>query len=232
MVTLKDAKSVTDVIVESLQPVFVVVFGSVARKGCGSDLDLLIVFDGNTNETKKIDLLLHNKLQRFFKSFPIDRYIIPISSFRHYFSKGSPFLWLIVKEGKCLYMKDLLKEWMNQAKEELKTAEYLLQGDFFKGACYHSQQSVEKSIKSVLLNKGWELEKTHSVERLKSISEDYNLHLNISDEEVIFIDSIYKGRCPGEVGLLPLGEPTKADAERAIQTAKRIWTFAKTSVSG
>jgi hypothetical protein len=38
-------------------------------------------------------------------------------------------------------------------------------------------------------------------------------------EEIQYIDSIYRGRYPGEAGLLPLGEPDSKDADKAIAIA-------------
>ncbi|MBN2373757.1 HEPN domain-containing protein, partial [bacterium] len=70
--------------------------------------------------------------------------------------------------------------------------------------------------------KGWELEKIHSLERLIALAEDYNIKTGISDEEIIFIDSIYRSRYPGEAGLLPLGDPSESDAKKAVNIAKRI----------
>ena len=119
-------------------------------------------------------------------------------------------------------MKDIVAEWVKQAEEDLKVAEYLLDGGYFRSACFHSQQSVEKSIKAGLLKEGWELEKIHTIRRLISICKGYNIHVDIADEEITFIDSIYKGRYPAETGLLPLGEPSKKDAEKVLGIAKRI----------
>ncbi len=75
----------------------------------------------------------------------------------------------------------------------------------------------------MLLNRGWELEKTHSIDRLISIGEDYKVKVDISDEEIVFIDSIYRGRYPFDAGLLPLGAPSEEDAQRAVNLAKRIF---------
>ena len=119
-------------------------------------------------------------------------------------------------------MKDAVKEWLAHTEEELNMAVYLLDGKFFKGSCYHSQQCVEKAIKTMLLNRGWELEKTHSIDRLISIGEDYKVKVDISDEEIVFIDSIYRSRDPFDAGLLPLGAPSEEDAKRAVNIAKRI----------
>jgi len=45
----------------------------------------------------------------------------------------------------------------------------------------------------------------------------WNVSLSIDDS--VFLNSIYKGRYPTEEGLLPMGMPTKEDAERAQKAA-------------
>jgi HEPN domain-containing protein len=100
-------------------------------------------------------------------------------------------------------------------------ADYLLRGGFHKGCCYHAQQAIGKGVKARLLAKGWELEKTHSIARLAAICEDHNIRLPLKDEDIVFIDSIYRGRYPAEEGLLPFKEPSANDAERALRIARR-----------
>jgi HEPN domain-containing protein/predicted nucleotidyltransferase len=222
MVTIKEAKKATDSIVKTLHPFSVVLFGSVARDGMGTDLDLLVVTDDKSGITGDANMLLHKCLKRYYRRFAIDPFIIPLSLLNEYYSKGSPFLQLITKEGRALYMKDAMHEWLKQSEDEVNMAEYLLQGGYFKGACYHAQQSIEKSMKARLFKKGWELEKTHSIERLVAIGRDYRIRFKLSDEEIVFIDNSYRGRYPAEAGLLPLGEPSKADAEKAVHIAGRM----------
>ncbi|TVL97774.1 MAG: hypothetical protein CV087_22035 [Candidatus Brocadia sp. WS118] len=41
-------------------------------------------------------------------------------------------------------------------------------------------------------------------------------------DDAIFMNSIYKGRYPTEEGLLPHGEPSREDTERAISAAKKL----------
>lgn len=230
MVTTEDAKEVVDVIIKTFQPISVLSFGSVAKDGTGADLDLLVVVDDELKAPGDVNLLMSKCLKRFYKKFAIDPFIIPISLFNEYYSKGSPFLRLILKKGRLLYMKDAVNEWLKQAEEELNMAVYLLKGGYFKGACFHSQQCIEKSTKAYLLKKGWELEKTHSIRRLISIAEDYNIQIDISDEDIVFIDSIYMGRYPAEAGLIPLGEPSETDAQRAVNIADRIFKDMQTSL--
>ncbi len=45
---------------------------------------------------------------------------------------------------------------------------------------------------------------------------------SLSDDDVTFIDTIHRGRYPGGAGLLPLGEPTEADAHRALAIAETL----------
>ena len=230
MITLKDAKTVARSVAEAVRPVSIVLFGSVAREGSGVDLDLLIVTDDRAARTDDPHLQVHRCLKRFYKKFSIDPFVMPLKVFREHYARGSPFLQLIMREGRVLYMKDAVREWIRQSEEELGMAAYLLEGGYFKGACYHAQQSIEKSVKSMLLSKGWPLEKTHSLERLVAVGKDYRVRLPLSDEEIVFVDNIYRGRYPAEAGLLPLGEPSKADAERALRIAKRVLESARTAL--
>lgn len=227
MVTIKDAKETVNSIVTTLYPVSIVLFGSVAREGVGADLDLLVVTDDSSKINDSADMLLHKALKKFYKRFAVDPFIIPLSSLRRSYREGSRFLRLIAREGKGLYMRNAIGEWVKQSKDELNMASYLLKGGYFKGACYYAQQSIEKSMKSRLFRKGWDLEKTHSIERLIAIGRDYKIKFNLSSEEVVFMDSIYRGRYPLEAGLLPLGEPSEEEAKRAVGMAKRIFKTAE-----
>jgi HEPN domain-containing protein/predicted nucleotidyltransferase len=224
--TIQDAREVTKAIIEKIKPLAIILFGSVARQGFGNDLDILIVIsDKNRKDSyQKVNARIMQILSPFFKKIAVEPFVIFENRLREYHRKGSHFIKLIQKEGKILFMDQATKEWMSQAEEELKTGIYLFEGKFYKGACFHFQQSIEKSIKAILLNKGWELEKIHSIKRLVTLAKDFSIKLDIflgdkNEENIIFIDGIYSGRYPGDAGLLPLGEPKKKDAERAKKIA-------------
>jgi len=55
---------------------------------------------------------------------------------------------------------------------------------------------------------------------LNNILEEIGYKTPISEEEAIFLNSIYRFRYPPDLGLLPKGEPIKEDAERALNLAK------------
>lgn len=223
MVTLDDAKEVSRTITEKIMPISIVVFGSVAKNGIGNDLDILIITKDNRRSLEELNRAIYRILDPFYKRFSIDPIILPLSLWKRHFLKGSPFLRLIQREGRVLYMENFLKQWFKQAREELKMAEYLLKGGYFRGACYHSQQAIEKAIKGALISRGWELEKIHRIKRLTVIAEEYGIPIKLNEDDITFLDSIYRGRYPAEEGLLPLREPTKKDAERAVKLAGEVY---------
>lgn len=187
MVTLQRAKDVSDLLVETIQPAAIIMFGSVAKDGVGEDLDLLIVIDDQPERVENINLLVHKCLKKFYREFAIDPFVVSKSVVREYYAQGSPFLRLIFKEGRPLYMRGATKDWLKQAEGELNMARYLIQGRFFKGTCYHAQQAIEKAVKAMLLGKGWEMERTHSMARLIAIAAEYRLPIDLPDEDINFI---------------------------------------------
>lgn len=231
MVTFADAKEVSNTVISDIDPVSVVLFGSVAKEGVGADLDLLIVTDDGYNQ-QDLAMRVHRVLKKHYKKFSIEPFVVPLSLFAEYYEKGSPFLRAILKQGRLIYMKDAVKDWIKQAEDERNMAGYLLKGGFFRGACYHSQQAVEKAIKTLLLNKGWDLEKTHSLDRLVTIAETFNVTIGLPEEDVVFLDTIYRGRYPIEAGLLPIGEPTESQARRAVEICDRVTGQAIKNLTG
>lgn len=223
MVTLHDARSVARMLATTIHPLQVIVFGSVAKAGRGNDLDLLIIVQDTAGDVGEIHSKLYHSLKNFYRQFDIESFIISVSTFRRYFFEDSPFLKMIVNEGRCLYMKNARATWIKDANEELDIAECLFENEYYRGTCYHAQQCLEKTIKAALLGKGWELEKSHNFGRLVAIARDYHIDISITEDDLIFMDSIYRGRYPGEVGLLPLGIPQKIDGERALRIAKEIF---------
>jgi predicted nucleotidyltransferase len=148
--TLEDARTVGNAIAEALKPEAVILFGSVAKSGFGHDLDFLIVVEDEDEAVPRVSMILEN----FYQKWAIDYFVVSPQSLRTAFQKGSPFLRMVQKEGKVLFMKDSLAQWISHAWEELSEAEYLLAGGFYRGACYHAQQAVEKGLKAALLERG------------------------------------------------------------------------------
>lgn len=219
MVTEKDAKRVAEHMVKRLDPIALVLFGSVAKTGQGRDLDLLIVVDDREVDLRRLDAAARRCLRPFAEQLTIDHFVLPRSLLRQRFLEGSPFLRLIQREGRCLYMKDAIRQWFDHAREDLAMAELLFETGHDRGACYHAQQAIEKALKGALLQAGWELERSHSLRKLAATAKRYGIIDILSEEDTDFIDSVYRGRYPAEEGLLPTGDPTHEETRRIVRAA-------------
>lgn len=218
--TFEETKRIALDIVGKVSPLSVVLFGSVARNSKGDDVDLLIITENEPDsETRN---LVDRSLKEHYENYSIDYFLASADKVKGLLRGGEPFLRVIQKEGKTLYMQDFVKKWVQDAKEDYGSALGLLRLGYFKNACFHAHQSIEKHIKAQLLKEGWDLEKTHSIRRLLNHAKQYGISFEIKDEDVSFVDSIYTGRYPADSGLLPYGDPTKEDAERAIRIASTV----------
>ena len=205
----------------AVDPLEIIVFGSVADAAKGNDLDLLVVTD-RRDDSPAADAGgdLRTALRPLKCRFDIDDFHLTHTEFARQIRHGSVFLRKIVSEGICIYMRDGISAWRRQSEEELATAEYLLAGEFFRGACYHAQQCVEKSLETMLLQRGWELEKIHGIHRLTVVARDHGVPVKLQPADIDFVDEIYRGRYPAESGLLPLGTPSHEEAEWAVALAR------------
>lgn len=119
-------------------------------------------------------------------------------------------------------MRKESEEWIKIALEELQSAEYLFERSLFRMVCYHAQQAVEKVLKAILIEHEIDFPRTHNILDLRNAVKGLGYKIDLSDEDAIFLNSIYRARYPLDIGLLPSGEPTEKDAQRALKMAKAI----------
>ncbi|MBI4144181.1 HEPN domain-containing protein [Candidatus Woesearchaeota archaeon] len=60
-------------------------------------------------------------------------------------------------------MKDEAKEWLEQAKKDLETADYLLLGNKQNETAFFAQQAAEKTLKAVQIEKLGKFDHTHDL---------------------------------------------------------------------
>ena len=87
---------------------------------------------------------------------------------------------------------------------------------------FHAQQTVEKVLKSLLAEREIEIPRVHNLLDLRNSARKLGYATNLSDEEAIFLNTIYRWRYPPDLGLVPSGEPTEIDAQRALSIARAI----------
>ena len=122
----------------------------------------------------------------------------------------------------------VLREWMEKADHDLKTASHTLTlGEQCPTdtVCFHAQQCVEKYLKAMLVLEGIDFPKTHNLKSLMgllpdracpSLSAEEQQRLLTKDEQALLTPYAVVTRYPGwrEIPL--------AEARRAVTLARRV----------
>jgi len=115
------------------------------------------------------------------------------------------------------------KEWIKKAENDLITAKHLFSVQPippYDIICFHSQQCAEKYIKSFLVYKGIEFEKTHDLGELIGLcSTKDESFIELIDIAEKLTDYAVDARYPGTE------EPTEEEAKEAIEIAEKIKEF-------
>jgi len=121
-------------------------------------------------------------------------------------------------------MKEITKEWISLAKDDLKTvAEIIHRDELSNVASFYSQQCVEKLMKGILEEKGIRFLKTHNFIKLYEETKKI-VSLDIEKDTLDLLNKIYiDSRYPGELGLAPYGKSKKEDAELFYTLAEKLY---------
>ena len=119
-------------------------------------------------------------------------------------------------------MRRETEEWLKLANENLQSAEYLFEKRLFRMVCYHAQQAVEKVLKSLFAENEIEIPRIHNLLDLNNSARKLGHTTGLTEEQAIFLNTVYRWRYPPDIGLLPSGEPTELDARRALDIARTI----------
>ncbi len=216
---LKTVNDVVNRIVEYYKPEKIILYGSynTENRKKDSDIDLLIVKD---TDSRLIERLLEVESLLSDRTVPPDIIVYTPKEIRFLYSIGSPFIEEIMEKGRLLYMRKATSSWIKEAKDELDSVTILYDHGKYRGACYHSQQSVEKGLKALILEKGEKPGRVHDIVELLNEVTKKGWKISFAIDDAVFLNSISKGRNPTEEGLLPYGEPSHDDTERAIVVAK------------
>lgn len=129
-------------------------------------------------------------------------------------------------------MKSVTQAWLAKAEEGLAAVRSLLGNPQLTAiVAFHAQQCVEKCLKAVAEERKGIVPRIHDLRRLwefvaDTFSGDVNVDL-LRELTDVYTDCRY----PGDLGLLPDGKPTEADAARFEQFADRIYTATVATLS-
>ena len=62
----------------------------------------------------------------------------------------------------------------------------------------------------------------HGIIELHNIVKKMGWEIDMTIDDAVYLHSIYKGRYPTEEGLLPHGDPSKEDAEKAVAVSRLV----------
>lgn len=226
---LSSLESIIQRLVEGYDPDRIILFGSHATGEASpeSDFDLLVVKETALRPIDRrveVERLLADRL------VPLDLLVYTPSELRSLYSSGSPFIDDVFRTGKVVFMRKATKTWLVHARDECETADILFGHEKYQAACYHSQQCVEKALKALILEKGASVPRTHDLVDLRARGLALGWKIALETDDAVFLNSVYRGRYPAEEGLLPYGQPTKDDAQRARDAAQKVLASADTLV--
>ena len=120
--------------------------------------------------------------------------------------------------------------WLSQAEKDLQSAKNSLKANDYEWACFQSQQSAEKALKSILYARGLRKILTHSVFELIRVVGEFAPQLKNLKKEAKTLDSVYiASRYPNGIAgeLAPFEYFEEEDARECIRCAGLILEEAK-----
>ena len=119
-------------------------------------------------------------------------------------------------------MQEETKSWLTYSEENLEAAKVLIVSELYNPCLHNIQQSIEKALKSLFIEKEIAFKKTHSILELKTILEKNDIIIDITDDECDFIDSIYLPTKYPIGSALPFFQPDKEICKKSISLAEHI----------
>jgi len=106
-------------------------------------------------------------------------------------------------------MKKRVKELVKYSKLDLDSALKLLESpELTQSAAFHCQQSIEKALKALIEEKINKVPRTHDLEKLYGLIEEYGIKLKIDEDILDQVNDVYiETRYPSDLGLVPEGIP-------------------------
>ncbi|HPR33507.1 MAG TPA: HEPN domain-containing protein [Prolixibacteraceae bacterium] len=121
-------------------------------------------------------------------------------------------------------MKASTKEWFSAANDDFETVKILMENSNLTNiVTFHLQQAIEKTLKAFFEEYELGFIKTHNLQTLLAMVED-QLKLEYDEQVIGEIDQLYiDSRYPGDIGLLPNGNPSMNDISKYHKLALSIF---------
>lgn len=93
-------------------------------------------------------------------------------------------------------MNDETRLWLSYADENLEVADLALAHGHLNACLQNAQQALEKLLKAVIIEKGLEFRRTHSIRGLVQILTSEHIDPELNDDDIDLMDSIYHRNTP------------------------------------
>jgi HEPN domain-containing protein len=128
-------------------------------------------------------------------------------------------------------LKEETKLWISFSEENLEAAKVLLESSLFNPALQNIQQSVEKALKALFIERGIKLKKSHSISELKNKLSENKIYIELTDDESELLDSIYLPSKYPIGSALPDYSPDYEITKNCIDLAVRVLKETKEKLS-
>lgn len=88
-------------------------------------------------------------------------------------------------------MRNETKTWLTYAEENFESSKILLKSKLYNPCLQNVQQTVEKALKAILIEKAIKLKRTHDILEIKFLLLDNDIEIDITDDDCDFLNSIY-----------------------------------------
>ena len=124
-------------------------------------------------------------------------------------------------------MQEETKNWLTYSEENLEASKVLLKSGLFNPSLQSIQQSIEKALKALFIEKEIPFKKTHNIMELKTILSKYDVKIKLADDECDFLDSMYLPTKYPIGSALPDFNPDEIICKDSISLAERVLTNVK-----
>lgn len=122
-------------------------------------------------------------------------------------------------------MKKETKVWVAYAEENHHAAQLLLDNHLYNACLQNIQQAIEKYLKAILIEHSVNLLKTHSVRDLSNELKKINVLIELTEDEIDLIDSIYIPSKYPAFSVLPEYSPSAEDCAKFMELSNKIQSF-------
>ncbi|MBW1649815.1 MAG: HEPN domain-containing protein [Deltaproteobacteria bacterium] len=129
-------------------------------------------------------------------------------------------------------MKNETKDWQNYTIENLDSLKIFFESCLCNPCLQNVQQSVEKALKLIFIEKSIKIKRTYDMLELKYLSRNNGLDVDISDDECDFLNTIDLPSKYPLGNVLPDFEPDEEICKYAIEIAEKAFNSVKQILTG